>query len=76
MSEAFLCDAVRTPFGRYGGSLSGVRADELAAAPIKALLARNPSLDGKAVDDVIRRRHRTGVRRRWVSQRAREGNQP
>jgi 3-oxoadipyl-CoA thiolase len=53
MSEAFLCDAVRTPFGRYGGSLSGVRADELAAAPIKALLARNPSLDGKAVDDVI-----------------------
>jgi acetyl-CoA acyltransferase len=53
MSEAFLCDAVRTPFGRYGGALSGVRADELGVAPIKALLARNPSLDGKAVDDVI-----------------------
>jgi 3-oxoadipyl-CoA thiolase len=53
MNEAFLCDAVRTPFGRYGGALSGVRADELAAAPVKALLARNPSLDGRAVDDVI-----------------------
>jgi 3-oxoadipyl-CoA thiolase len=53
MSEAFLCDAVRTPFGRYGGALSGVRADELGAVPIKALLARNPSLDGNAVDDVI-----------------------
>jgi 3-oxoadipyl-CoA thiolase len=53
MSEAFLCDAVRTPLGRYGGALSGVRADELAAAPIQALLARNPSLDGQAVDDVI-----------------------
>jgi 3-oxoadipyl-CoA thiolase len=53
MSDAFLCDAVRTPFGRYGGALSGVRADELAAAPIKALLARNPSLDSNAVDDVI-----------------------
>jgi 3-oxoadipyl-CoA thiolase len=53
MSEAFLCDAVRTPFGRYGGALSGVRADECGAAPIKALLARNPSIDGHAVDDVI-----------------------
>jgi 3-oxoadipyl-CoA thiolase len=53
MSDAFLCDAVRTAFGRYGGSLSSVRADELGAAPIKALLARNPSLAGKAVDDVI-----------------------
>jgi acetyl-CoA acetyltransferase len=53
MSEAFLCDAVRTPFGRYGGALSGVRADELGAIPIKALLARNPSIDGHALDDVI-----------------------
>ena len=53
MNEAFLCDAVRTPFGRYGGALSGVRADELAAVPIKALLARNPSLHSAAVDDVI-----------------------
>jgi 3-oxoadipyl-CoA thiolase len=53
MSEAFLCDAVRTPFGRYGGALSGVRADELGAVPIEALLSRNPSIDGHAVDDVI-----------------------
>src|SRR5262245_16422977 len=53
MSEAFLCDAVRTPFGRYGGTLAGVRADELAVVPIRALLARNPSLDAKAVDDTI-----------------------
>jgi 3-oxoadipyl-CoA thiolase len=53
MSEAFLCDVVRTPFGRYGGALSGVRADELGAAPIKALLARNPHLDGHALDDMI-----------------------
>jgi acetyl-CoA acetyltransferase len=55
MSEAFLCDAVRTPFSRYGGAraLSGVRADQLGAAPIKALLARNPSLDGHASDDMI-----------------------
>jgi 3-oxoadipyl-CoA thiolase len=53
MSEAFLCDAVRTPFGRYGGALSGIRVDELGAVPIKALLERNSSLDGHAVDDVI-----------------------
>jgi 3-oxoadipyl-CoA thiolase len=53
MSEAFLCDAVRTPIGRYGGALSGLRADELAALPIKGLLARNPSIDVHAVDDVI-----------------------
>src|SRR5262249_45960960 len=53
MSEAYLCGAVRTPFGRYGGALSGVRTDELAAAPIEALLARNPSLDRRTVDDVI-----------------------
>jgi 3-oxoadipyl-CoA thiolase len=53
MSEAFLCDAARTPFGRYGGALAGVRADELGAAPIKALLGRHPSVDGHAVDDVI-----------------------
>jgi acetyl-CoA acyltransferase len=53
MSEAFLCDAVRTPFGRYGGALSSVRADDLGAVPIRAMLARNPSIDGKAVDDVI-----------------------
>jgi acetyl-CoA acyltransferase len=53
MSEAFICDAIRTPFGRYGGSLSSVRTDDLAALPIKALLERNPSVDWAAVDDVV-----------------------
>ena len=53
MSEAFICDAVRTPIGRYGGALSAVRADDLAAAPLKALMNRNPGTDWAAVDDVI-----------------------
>jgi len=53
MSEAFICDVIRTPFGRYGGALSAVRADDLAAIPLKALLDRNPTLDPNAVDDVI-----------------------
>jgi len=53
MSDAFICDVIRTPFGRYGGSLSSVRADDLAAIPIKALLDRNPSLDPNEIDDVI-----------------------
>ncbi|QEI07769.1 3-oxoadipyl-CoA thiolase [Pigmentiphaga aceris] len=53
MSDAFICDAIRTPFGRYGGSLATVRADDLAAAPIKALMARNPSIDWSLLDDVI-----------------------
>lgn len=53
MAEAFICDAVRTPFGRYGGSLSSVRTDDLAAAPLKALIARNDKVDWEAVDDVI-----------------------
>lgn len=53
MTEAFICDAVRTPIGRYGGVLSSVRADDLAAIPISALIARNPSLDPKAIDDVF-----------------------
>lgn len=53
MSQAFICDGVRTPIGRYGGALSGVRADDLAALPLKALLARYPNLDWRAVDDVI-----------------------
>ncbi len=53
MNEAFICDAIRTPFGRYGGALSPVRTDDLAAIPIKALLERNPNLDPSAVDDVI-----------------------
>ncbi len=53
MPEAFICDAIRTPFGRYGGALSPVRTDDLAAVPIKSLLERNPALDPAAVDDVI-----------------------
>ncbi len=53
MTEAFICDPIRTPFGRYGGALSPVRTDDLAAIPIKALLERNPTLDPAAVDDVI-----------------------
>jgi len=53
MPEAFICDPIRTPFGRYGGVLSPVRTDDLAAVPIKALLERNPGLDPAAVDDVI-----------------------
>jgi len=53
MSDAFICDVIRTPFGRYGGALSTVRTDDLAAIPIKALLGRNPSVDWNAVDDVI-----------------------
>ena len=53
MPNAFICDAIRTPFGRYGGALSSVRTDDLAAIPIKALCERNPSVDWGAVDDVI-----------------------
>jgi 3-oxoadipyl-CoA thiolase len=53
MSEAFICDAIRTPFGRYGGALSTVRTDDLAAIPIKGLLERNPGLDPALIDDVI-----------------------
>ncbi|NHZ63120.1 3-oxoadipyl-CoA thiolase [Massilia genomosp. 1] len=52
-TDAFICDAIRTPFGRYGGSLSGVRADDLAALPIAALIARNPGVDWTAVDDLV-----------------------
>ncbi|RZI61198.1 MAG: 3-oxoadipyl-CoA thiolase [Rubrivivax sp.] len=51
--HAFICDAQRTPFGRYGGALSSVRADDLGAVPIQALMARHPSLDWEALDDVI-----------------------
>lgn len=51
--HALICDAIRTPFGRYGGVLSSVRADDLAAVPIKALMARNPSADWQALDDVL-----------------------
>ena len=53
MANAFICDAIRTPFGRYGGILSSVRADDLAAIPIKSLCERNPSVDWSAVDDVV-----------------------
>lgn len=52
MNAAFLCDGVRTPIGRYGGVLAGVRADDLAAIPIRALIERNPSVDWEAVDEV------------------------
>ena len=52
-AQAFICDAVRTPIGRYGGSLSSVRADDLGAVPIKALMARNPNVDWGAVADVL-----------------------
>ncbi|MBD1549370.1 3-oxoadipyl-CoA thiolase [Roseibium aggregatum] len=52
MQRAFICDYVRTPIGRYGGSLSGVRADDLGAIPIEALMERNPDVDWGAVDDV------------------------
>jgi 3-oxoadipyl-CoA thiolase len=53
MNQAFICDAIRTPFGRYGGALSSVRADDLGAIPIRALMARHPALDWQAVADVI-----------------------
>jgi 3-oxoadipyl-CoA thiolase len=53
MAEAFICDAVRTPIGRYGGVLAGVRADDLGAVPIRALLARNPALDPTAIEETF-----------------------
>ncbi|WP_051632324.1 acetyl-CoA C-acyltransferase, partial [Sphaerotilus natans] len=53
MTHAYLCDALRTPFGRYGGALSGVRADDLGAIPIRALIERHPGLDWAAVTDVL-----------------------
>ncbi len=53
MDQAFICDALRTPFGRYGGSLASVRTDDLAAHPIKVLMERHPAADWSAVDDVI-----------------------
>ena len=52
-NQAFICDAVRTPIGRYGGALASVRADDLAAIPIQALMARNPGIDWDQLDDVI-----------------------
>jgi 3-oxoadipyl-CoA thiolase len=53
MNHAFICDAIRTPIGRYGGALSSVRTDDLGAIPIKALMARNPNVDWAAVTDVL-----------------------
>jgi 3-oxoadipyl-CoA thiolase len=53
MNDAYICDAIRTPFGRYGGALAGVRADDLAAIPITALMSRNAKVDWGALDDVI-----------------------
>ncbi|MGB8323509.1 MAG: 3-oxoadipyl-CoA thiolase [Candidatus Acidiferrum sp.] len=53
MINAFICDAIRTPIGRYGGALAGVRTDDLAAVPIRALIERNPTVDWNALDDVI-----------------------
>src|SRR5271169_6862531 len=51
--HAYICDAIRTPFGRYGGALSSIRTDDLAAFPIKALMDRNSKVDWGAVDDVV-----------------------
>jgi acetyl-CoA acyltransferase len=53
MNDAFICDAIRTPIGRYGGALKDVRADDLGAVPIRALIERNPGVDWRALDDVI-----------------------
>jgi acetyl-CoA acyltransferase len=53
MTIAYICDAIRTPFGRYGGALSSVRTDDLAALPIKQLVERNPTVDWNALDDVV-----------------------
>lgn len=53
MTDALICDAIRTPIGRYGGVLSGVRTDDLAAVPLAALITRNPGVDWQAVDDVV-----------------------
>src|SRR6201994_639240 len=53
MTDAFICDAVRTPIGRYGGALSSIRPDDLAALPIAALMSRNAGIDPTAIDDVL-----------------------
>ena len=53
MNQAYICDAVRTPFGRYGGALSGIRTDDLATLPMRALMERNPKVDWGALEDVI-----------------------
>ena len=53
MTDAYICDAIRTPIGRYNGGLANVRADDLAAIPLRALMARNPGVDWATVDDII-----------------------
>jgi len=53
MAEAFICDYIRTPIGRFGGALSSIRTDDLGALPLKELQKRNPDLDWEAVDDLI-----------------------
>jgi acetyl-CoA acetyltransferase len=53
MREVYICDAVRTPVGKYGGSLAAVRTDDLAAIPLKALMERNPAISWSDTDDVI-----------------------
>ena len=53
MNDVYICDAIRTPIGRFGGALASVRADDLAALPLAALRARNPDVDWDGVDDVI-----------------------
>ena len=53
MQDAFICDAVRTPIGRYAGALANVRADDLGAVPIRALIERNATVDWGAIDDVV-----------------------
>ena len=82
MNQAFICDAVRTPFGRFGGALSSMRADDLAALPLKALLERNPGLDPALIDDVIygcanqAGEDNRNVARMAAGERAREHHQP
>ena len=53
MTEAWICEALRTPIGRYGGALSSIRTDDLGAIPLAAIMARNPDLDPQAIDDLI-----------------------
>lgn len=53
MEAAYICDAIRTPIGRYAGALASIRTDDLAAIPIKALMDRNPKVDWNALDDVV-----------------------
>ena len=63
MPEAFICDAVRTPIGRYAGGLAKVRTDDLAAIPIKALMKRYPNADWAALDEVVEHYDRGGIDR-------------